>query len=310
MKKILITGIGGDIAQSTASIIRKHYPGYLLLGTDIHTQHGGSLFVDKVTTLPAASSLEYPSALEQFLNEEAVDIVYPMTEPELSILNPIIKKNPQITWVTAGQKVMETGVDKLATMNALATLGIATPWTIPVNEGMPLEYPCILKNRYGSGSRAVFTIRTESEAAFFKHHYPDAIYQELLEPPDREVTCAVYRTKDGRVMTLQFLRRLVGGFTGWAQVIQDPDVLVMCEQIANGLALAGSMNVQLRLTTAGPRVFEINPRISSTVMMRNLLGFSDVVWPLDELAGKPINVPPIKVGQVLVRVQGARVLIS
>ena len=30
----------------------------------------------------------------------------------------------------------------------------------------------------------------------------------------------------------------------------------------------------------GPRIFEINPRFSSTVMMRHAIGFSDVAWML------------------------------
>lgn len=308
MKKILITGIGGDIAQSTAKIIREAHPDIELVGTDTHQQHGGSLFVDKVRNLPFANTAEYYPAVTALLANENIDVVFPMTEPELAVLDPLIKQYKNIDWVTAGDTVIAAGIDKLATVEALKHLGIPVPWTIEVSKGKALSYPCILKNRLGSGSRAVFIVKDDVEADYLAQRYPDAVYQELLEPADKEVTCAVYRTLDGRVCTLQMLRRLVGGFTGWAEIINDNDISRMCMQIAEGLNLQGSMNVQLRITNAGPRVFEINPRISSTVLMRNQLGFTDVLWALDEIKGVSIEFPLIKAGQVIVRTQGAAIL--
>ena len=32
-------------------------------------------------------------------------------------------------------------------------------------------------------------------------------------------------------------------------------------------------------------IFEINPRFSSTVLMRNYLGFTDLVWSIEEKFG-------------------------
>lgn len=308
MKKILITGIGGDIAQSTAKIIRQYNPDFALIGTDTHSQHGGKLFVDRVFNLPYANSPEYFSEIIGLLDSESVDVVFPMTEPELSELDPLMKQHGDIHWIVAGEKVISAGIDKLATVAALQKLGIPTPWTIKVDEGKPNAYPCILKNRYGSGSRAVFIVNDEIEASYLAERYPEAVYQELLEPADKEVTCAVYRTGNGEISTLQMLRKLVGGFTGWAKVINDDHIAKMCVKIAEGLDLRGSMNVQLRITDAGPRVFEINPRISSTVLMRHQLGFTDVVWALDEAEGKPIEFPVLEEGQVMVRTQGAAIL--
>jgi carbamoyl-phosphate synthase large subunit len=152
-------------------------------------------------------------------------------------------------------------------------------------------------------------VKDAEEAVYLARKYPDAIFQEMLEPADREITCAVYRRRDGEVASLLMLRRLAGGFTGWAKVIEDEATSHMCQVIAQGLNLRGSMNVQLRLTDQGPRVFEINPRFSSTVLMRHRIGFSDVLWALDEAEGKSINFPDISPNRIMVRVQGATVSI-
>jgi carbamoyl-phosphate synthase large subunit len=230
-----------------------------------------------------------------------------MSEPELGVMGPLIHELGDNRCITSGKKVVAAGIDKLATIDALRNFGLPVPWTFAVGERLPSEYPCILKNRFGSGSRAVFSVMDNVEAAYLARKYPDAIFQEMLEPAEREITCAVYRCRDGEVTSLLMLRRLAGGFTSWAQVIRDEVTANMCQVVAERLDLHGSMNIQLRLTDKGPRVFEINPRFSSTVLMRHRIGFSDVLWVLDEAEGKSVVFPEIPQDRIMVRVQGAAV---
>lgn len=306
-KVILITGVGGDISQGVATILRENRPDLRLIGVDMHAQHGGHLFVDQFSLVPSAGAPGYLDAIKAIVKKYSVDVVIPMSEPELAEFRPFSKLATGVTWIIAGERVVGAGLDKLETMRTLTGLGIPVPWTKPVSEGRPIEYPCILKNRSGSGSRAVFTVSNDEDVDYLVKRYPDAIFQELLEPADREVTCAVYRRRDGEVASLLMLRRLTGGFTGWAKVIKDEETARMCEIIAQGLDLRGSMNIQLRLTEKGPRVFEINPRFSSTVLMRHRMGFTDVLWALDEAEGTPVSFPDLPGNQIMVRVQGALV---
>jgi len=90
----------------------------------------------------------------------------------------------------------------------------------------------------------------------------------------------------GEIRSIAFRRKLVGGLTGSGEVVSNPGIDFVLHTIAERLCLSGSINVQLRKTQRGPVVFEINPRFSSTVMFRHLLGFHDVIWSLMEAAGK------------------------
>lgn len=308
MRTVLITAIGGDIAQGVSNIVREVRPHYRLIGVDTHAEHGGTMFVDTFHRIPPASDPSYYPALTSIIEKESVDVVVPMSEPELRVLSPLMHQSTNVQWISAGTEAIATGLDKLTTAMRLNELGIATPWTVPASEGLPPSYPCIFKGRKCSGSRSFFLVRDEQDARYLSERYPDSIYQELLEPADQEVTCAVYRTRDGRVATLQLQRRLVGGLTGWAEVIGNPAVERMCEAVAEGLSLRGSMNVQLRITRDGPRIFEINPRFSSTALMRHRLGFTDVAWSLDELEEIPARFPQIRVGGIAVRTHGAALL--
>lgn len=302
MKTVLVTGIGGDIAQAVASVVREARPGVKIIGTDIHQQHGGRLFADECITLPPAREPGYVSAVNNVVATRQIDLILPMTEAEMAVMVQMPHNLLTAPWVGPGPKVIAAGIDKLATAKALDKLGLPVPWTLAAGENHPPTFPCILKPRFGSGSRNIFMVDNEKDASFLAHKYPEAIFQELLEPAENEVTCAVYRTREGQVMTIQLLRRLAGGLTGWAKVIRDEAVEEMCRTIAHGLNLSGSMNVQLRITADGPRVFEINPRFSSTVAMRHKLGFTDVVWTLDEIEGRVVIPATVPVGMVAVRV--------
>jgi len=301
MKTVLITGIGGDIAQSIATILAESRPEFRLIGVDMNDRHAGYLFVDELFQVPAASSDAYLNRIRALLSTCAVDIVIPTSEQELSVFTPLINELGEDQCITAGNNIIEIGTDKLKTMDFIASLNILVPWSVLAKYELPATFPCIFKAQTGSGSKNIFKVDNNEEAVFLAKKFPHSIFQELLEPEDQEVTCAVYRARDGRVSVLQLLRKLTGGLTSWAKVIDNKEVFRMCKAIAKGINLRGSINIQLRITDSGPRVFEINPRFSSTVLMRHRLGFCDVIWMLDEAAGEVINFPDIAINQVMVR---------
>jgi carbamoyl-phosphate synthase large subunit len=307
MTSILITGIGGDIAQAAASIVREAYPSWRVHGVDMDTRHGGSLYVDQLDIAPAASSDGFLDWLSDYVFRHDITYCLPMSEAELAVL----AKNSegrigkaQLLW--AGKRAIEIGCDKLNTADFIRSIGISVPWTLPATaDVVPPAFPCIFKLRCSAGSKAVFVCNTIEEIHFYRERYPEAVIQEYLPDGKQEITCAVYRTRSGRTEVMQMLRRLVGGFTGWAEVVDENEVTEQCVKIAEALNLFGAINIQLRITESGPRIFEINPRFSSTVLMRHLAGYTDVFWMLEEAVGRDVLPPPIITGTELVRTQGA-----
>lgn len=305
---VLISGIGGDIAQGVAAILRECRPDLRLIGTDIHENHAGRKWVDQVAVLPRAVDKYYVPRLKEVLDKESVQFFIPMTEAELAVLIGRENEFAKIRWITAGHGVLKAGLDKWETNQALLKLQVPAPQSMIPPFPKSLKFPCIIKNRFGSGSRGCVTVFSKQELPLLAQRLEKPLLQELLLPEDREVTCAVYRNREGKVVSLQMLRHLLGGFTSWAKVMFDPQVKKMCEKIAIGLGLQGSMNIQLRITHKGPRVFEINPRFSSTALMRHRFGFTDVLWALAEAEGKTVVYPEIPKKGILIRIQDAAVL--
>ena len=310
MKTLLITAIAGDIAQSIALILRNTFPEWRILGMDIHERHGAQLCVDQWFVAPRVSAPEDLPWLEGLIQSEEIDFCVLGSEAELGFFAANgIKNIGGARPIMPNVRAIEIGLDKLVTCRFLESVGCPAPWTISVSDlESAAQFPCIYKPRRSAGSKGVQICHAPDEARFYRQRQPDAVLQELLLPDDQEVTCAIYRTADGRTAVLQLLRQLVGGFTGWAKVIDVAEVRAQCELVANSLDLHGSINIQLRLTAQGPRIFEINPRFSSTVLIRDKMGFRDVVWSINEALGHDIefSFPPL--GTIAVRTQGATLI--
>ncbi len=282
--KILVTGVAGDIGIGIGRILRDCDFVEKLIGCDIHAEHMGNHIFDACTIVPRASSPDYLEALQALRVKVGFDAVVVTSEPELRFFSSRAGKSSpgHLPLVMANQASMETGFDKLKTAEFVAGLGQPAPWTGSVAVGDPVSYPCVLKSRFGAGSQGVYIVRDSKLSDAYRTLFPDYIWQEYMPDDDNEYTCGVYGCADGEVRTIIFRRRLVSGVTGYAELVQDEAIESLCVSVAKALNLRGSINIQLRLSARGPMIFEINPRFSSTVVFRHKMGFTDLLWSLQE----------------------------
>jgi carbamoyl-phosphate synthase large subunit len=225
--------------------------------------------------------------LSDYLSQEDIDVFIPTSEAELRWLvesQNILDDLPSHC-LMASANAMRVGFDKFLTYQHLTTNGFPAPWASIVSEsdmGAP-EIPCILKSRTGAGNSSVFYIDDHEKSRYFQKLFPHYIWQQFLPLSKGEFTCGVYRCLNGSTRVIAMRRRLSSGVTSFAEVINNPLIDSLCINIAESLDLFGSINVQLRLVeNLGPMVFEINPRFSSTVGMRHSIGFTDLIWSIEE----------------------------
>ena len=105
-KAVLITGIGGDIAQGVANYNGETRPDLRLIGIDIHSEHGGHLFVDAFEVVASATDPDYCKQIQAVTEKYGVEIFIPMTEPELRVLSPLIDMFPGVHFVTAARRLL------------------------------------------------------------------------------------------------------------------------------------------------------------------------------------------------------------
>ena len=258
-----------------------------LYGIDITEDHPGSFVFDKVNVSPHAKALNYLEWLKDYILDNKIDLLVPTSEAEILTISENLSAIESVCNVLINDSVLiKNCLDKHKTLNFLHSSGIKVPNHGIVGDGnKPIQYPVIIKPKRGQGRKGLRKISKESEFLEITEEY---VWQEYLEPDDEEYTCAVYVSKELKSRILLLKRVLVGGSTGKAIVVKNPEIERYIEQIITAWNVPGLYNIQLRFTKGGPRLFEINPRVSSTIVFRDMLGFEDFKWWVLEKLGKEL----------------------
>ena len=289
---ILITGCGGDIGQSIGKILNNSNYVNKLMGCDISDKNAGQfIFKNFFVGLPYTDN-NYIKNLEKVINDNDIDLILPIAEPELRFFSrsKILDKIGSAKMVCANGLSLEVGFDKLKTAEFLKKNNLPFPNTELLGKVItPKEFPLIVKSRTGSGSSKVNIVKDIKEFNYLKSKYPDYIVQEYLSSENGEFTCGLYRSSKGKIRSIILKRELTAGYSGYGEVVHNSEISDLLAKIALKLDLVGSINVQLRLTSKGPVVFEINPRFSSTVLFRHMFGFKDLIWSIEDVMGQDLT---------------------
>ena len=290
---ILVTGCGGDIGQSIGKILLKSSYTKNLFGIDISDKNAAQFIYSNFSVGLPYTHPNYLKELELFVNVNAIDIIIPIAEPELRFFSNknILDSIGKAKMITASSLALEIGFDKFKTAEYLEKEGFPFPETFLAKDIKVIDsFPVILKSKTGSGSKDIHKINTLDEFLFYtRNNVEDYVVQEYISDKNGEYTCGLYRSNKGEIRSLIFKRELLGGFSGYGEVIENEDITNLLEKLAIKLNLLGSINVQLRMTNNIPKIFEINPRFSSTVLYRHLFGFEDLIWSIEDKLGYELS---------------------
>jgi carbamoyl-phosphate synthase large subunit len=298
---ILVTGCGGDIAQSIGKILKTYSNTGKLIGCDIHNDHAGHFIFHECFIVERVSSPHYNDSVVHLIKAHHIDIIIPSTEYELEYLlaNEYSDIDNCIV-IKPNDLAVQIGLDKFSTIKFLEENNLPFPKTLPLDQAAQLSFPFIVKKRRGSGSKTVYKVNDEDTFALVNKVIGNAgICQEYLDSDNEEFTCAVYRSRAGVLRTIQFRRKLTGGYSGFGIVECEDSIDKLLIKVAQALNLIGCINIQLRLQNGIPKIFEINARFSSTVLFRHLFGYEDLIWSIQDALGHELNEynPPKKGGK-------------
>ena len=297
MKRILVTAVGGDLALSVIKCLRESGQDMFIVGCDMNPYAAGRAVVnDFIIAPPVKNETQYSDFIQGIIETNHIDYVFPVSEVEIEFF---LRKKEQFhhlgaVFVMNEPQIVETFVDKFQTIEFFKANGILCPDTcLQAGYDGRLKFPVILKKRRGSGSQGLFKVTDEEELQFYLKRNRDMIIQKHIPGDDAEYTACIF--SDGQnYYTITFKRRLApGGYSNYVELIDNDNVNGFLEQIAIALKMQmkfkGSINVQFRITGGKCIPFEVNPRFSSTVYFRHRFGFTDILWTLDMLAGRPIG---------------------
>jgi carbamoyl-phosphate synthase large subunit len=304
---VLVTGAGALLGQGIIKSLRLSRQVRRIVGCDLSPRAVGLHLSDTAHLLPRFDAPTYVDALIEVARKHRVDAILCGTDLEVPIIarhREAIATATSALVVVSDPRAVEIADDKWATCEFLREHGFDAPKSA-LDEGAEklaaeVGFPLIVKPRVGAGSiglskvRNIGELRTAMAAG-------GMIAQEYLHPDDEEYTVGAL-VFEGRCHAVVSLRRTLRfGNTHTAVCSAFPDVDAYVRKVAEALPGArGPTNFQLRRTTRGPVIFEINARFSGTTPLRTEFGFNEVEATLLHLRlGAPIPQVTLRPGLML-----------
>lgn len=250
---------------------------------------------DAAYIVPRLIAIDYVDRLLEICRAEAVSVIFPLIDPDISILSKhresIATTGARVAVVSpAASKIV---ADKLLTNHFFQGIGLATPdsW-IPGDRGVAdLVYPVFAKPRAGSASRHTHKINDSAELKFFLGYIPDPIIQEYLPGP--EITTDVICDLDGEVLGIVSRERIQvrDGEVAKGVTVHDERIVTAGVMIAKALPAIGPITVQCILRDGEPIFTEINARFGGGIPLGIVAGVDAPKLLISRLAGIPMVEP-------------------
>lgn len=291
----LISAANCDISFSMARILRTTFEDCKLIGLAPDGIWPAKGVFDEILEIPFASESNYFEVLSGYIGRYKPNFFIPASEKELGFIldNAVLFKTFETKIISNDSHFLRIFLDKYETYLWLSQQGICVPKTVLLNEIITFDFPVIIKPRRSAGSKNITIVNSEKHLEVIKENIgteflDEYVIQEYIDAPNSEFTCATWRFEnDFREIT--FHRKLQGGLTGVAAVVDVPEIKHLLNIFQENINSNFFLNVQLRMKDHQPYVFEVNPRFSSTIMMRHKIGFQDFMWTINKYNNKPIG---------------------
>ena len=277
-RRVLVTGIGGNVGQGILRNIRNCFPDIYLVGIDVSAFTAGNHLCHKVFKVPYSFEKNYTSVVNEIVKNERIELIIPSTDYEVYYLSND-RNSIGATILASDSNVSKIFLDKFLTYKYLSenNIAFAKSW-LPIDYDFS-ENEIIAKPREGRGSRGII-INPENPSDLPENYLIQRLYKGI------EITTAVYVNKQSKlhgVFTME--RSLTNGTTTECRTIfhYDSEMSNMAQKMIDLGGLKGSFNIQSIVTESNEIVpFEINCRISGTNSIRHNLGFQDVKYAIQE----------------------------
>jgi carbamoyl-phosphate synthase large subunit len=282
MRTISVSGASGDVAQGVLKGLRESEHSFRLIALDASEDSAGFYLADAGERVPRVDDPHYVEALVEVLDRNEVVLHVPTVDSEIPLVARArgeIESRSGARVLVANAAFVLRAVDKLECQELLADARLprlrTTGWggnpdAIVDAVGLPL----IVKPRTGHGSRGVHEIGSRAALADLLPDVDETYcFQEYVSGP--EYTCSLLYDRNGALRDAICLRRvLASGTTVRAEPEMPESVRQLILRFGEAFHLLGSVNLQLRISETGPRIFEINPRFSGTTGASLACGFN------------------------------------
>jgi carbamoyl-phosphate synthase large subunit len=291
MKRVLVSGASGIVGYGVLRSLRQAHRDCFLVGTSMYDDSVAPAFCDVFEQAPGTDAPDYPTWLVATLQRHRIDMLIPGIEIDM------------YRWVDLVSVLRATGALPLLNEPGLIAL-CKDKWnfyqrlvredvTCAIESSLDADFdalvqrfglPFLLKPRRGFGSKGI--VRVGSQEDFIKHRADIGtvlMAQPIVGNDNEEFTTSAFCDGRGGYFASMTLRRKLSrdGFTDKAEVVDTAEFIPAMNQLCRLFRPSGPTNFQFRRCAEGPKLLEINPRVSSSTSIRTAFGYNESAMALD-----------------------------
>ena len=271
-KNLLISSVGRRCELVEIFKRAFHKRGWKVFGADASKTAPALYFCDGKFQIPRISEEEaYLESLIQICRQNGIGILVPTIDTELDIL----AKNSERFLAESGtfvllssRETVEICRDKNLTQKFFKENSIPSPLQIPLDANPDkLDYPLIIKPRFGSSSIDTFDINNKREFLFFKDYIKDPIVQKKII--GTEFTIDAFCDFNANPITVVARERIAvrSGEVLKGRIVRDAEITELSLKILRLLKTVGHITLQCIKNSEGIFFIEINPRFGGGAPM-------------------------------------------
>lgn len=237
----------------------------------------GLYVADRSFLVPKVTDKDYIPFLLDKCKKENIKLIVPLIDPELPILareRENFLKEGIMPLISSYETVM-IGYDKLLTYRFLVENSFPSPKTFLLDRDFSkekLDFPLIIKPRFGSASIGVQKCENYQDVEFYARKISEPILQEFLQGD--EITLDVLCDFEGNPLSIVQRKRLKvrGGEVERGITIKNYELLSLALELVKILKPFGVINIQCFSTSNGFYFTEINPRFGGGYPLTHYAG--------------------------------------
>ena len=245
-----------------------------LLIADRAALNPAGCFADASLVVPEAADPLYVDHLVELCCRHAVRVVVPHLDIDLDRLAPHRERFAAAgaTVVCPPPDLVDLCRDKRRFAAFAQEEGLPFPRAYAANGLREEMFPLFAKRRRGSASVGSGICRSLAEAQAALRHFPDLLFQEVIEGVEVSVDAYVSRAGECTVRVPRLRDRVVDGESVRSHTIRSPTASALADRTIGALArlgLRGPLNLQL-FAGDRPTLIEVNARLGSASLLANM----------------------------------------
>lgn len=303
MSTVLVSGASGIVGYGILRSLRASGRDVRLIGASIYDDSVAPAFCDVFELAPRTDAPDYIDWLTATIARQGVDLIVPGIEIDLYkwIDHVPAIRQAGATPLLNNLSLVRLCQDKWHFYSDLQAAGLACA----IESSLDTDFdalvgrfglPFLLKPRRGFASKGI--VRVHDRETFDAHRAgigPVLMVQPLVGHDDAEFTSAAFGDGRGGFSAVMTLKRKLSrdGFTDKAEVVPSDEFLGVISALCRRFAPEGPTNFQFRRGADGPKLLEINPRISSSTAIRSAFGYNESAMALDYVLERRLPAQPV-----------------